>query len=133
MGYIDNKLIFSDAQDLTATADSTNHLDMGAAINLGAGEQMFLLLSFGDVVSTATLAAALIGDDDDGGTNAITVASLAAITPVDYSFVAVPIRRHSPKRYFKITYTIAGGSSPHIPTTATLVKGAQNLPHTTIY
>lgn len=133
MGMIDNKLIFSDGQDLTGSGDSTSHIDMGVARDLGAGEPMWLLLQFGTVVSNATLAAILVGDDDDGGTNAITVASLAAITPTSNTFVAVPIRVHKPKRYFKITYTMSGGSTPHIPTTATLVTDAEVKAHSAIY
>jgi hypothetical protein len=133
MGLIDNKLIYSDAQDVTADADSTNHIDHGVARDLGAGQELFLLLTFGTVVSNAALVVSLVGNADDtnlgtagtGGTDDLVILTTPSITPTSNTQYAIPIPSHSPRQYTKLYFDITGGSSPHIPVTATLVPGRE--------
>ena len=43
--YIDNNLKMSDAQALTATADSTDHINLGSDRDIGKGEAMALVIN----------------------------------------------------------------------------------------
>lgn len=133
MALIDNQLMYSDGQDVTVTADSTNKVDHGAAIDLGAGEDMYVLLQFGTVVSDATLAAKLQGDDDGAGTNLIDLAVAKTITPVSNSFYWFPIPSNKPRKVTRLNFTVAGGVGPHIPITATLVNGKQLRDFSRVY
>lgn len=47
MSMIDSKLLLSDAQALTATADSTNSVDLGSDRDIGRGEPWALVVSVG--------------------------------------------------------------------------------------
>lgn len=133
--YIDNQLVFSDAQDLTATAVSTNVLDMGVARDLGAGEPLWLVFMFGTVVSTATFNFSLKGADDAAISSSVLIKLdlNAAITPTSNTQYAARISPGVPKRYWRVDYTLSGGTSPHIPTTAVLVKDAEIKRHTRVY
>jgi hypothetical protein len=126
MGMIDSQLIFSDAQDLTATAVSSNVVDMGVALDLGAGEPLWVLFVFGTVVSNATWYCAFKGADNAAiSTNPITKFTTPTLTPVSNSFYAFRVPPGIPKQFYRCDYTMSGGTSPHIPTTATLVKDAE--------
>lgn len=125
--FIDQKLIFSDGQDLTTTAVSTNVIDFGVARDPGAGEPLWLFFQFGDIASNATWNYALKGADDEGiSSNVITKLDLnAAITPTDYTQYAVRVPPGVPKRYWRIDYTVSGGSTPHIYVFAAFVKDVE--------
>jgi hypothetical protein len=131
---LDNNLIFSDAQDLTETAVSTNVIDMGVARDLGSGERLWLLFQFGNVVSDATWIAVLNASAAEAMSNPVVKATTgAAITPTDYTLLAMPINPGVAYRYYQISYTIASGTSPHIPTTAALVKETELKFHSKTY
>ena len=51
--YVDNELQFSDAQALTATADSTNYIDLSNDRNIGRGEPMGLVITVGVAADVA--------------------------------------------------------------------------------
>lgn len=126
MALIDNQLMFSDAQALTATASSTNVVDMGTGRNLGGIERLFLLLQFGAVTSNATLYAVVKGADDAGiSTNVVSVLTTRTITPVANTYFVQPMPPAALKRYWRVDYTMSGGSSPSITTSATFIKDAE--------
>ena len=122
MGLRDHNLMYSDGQDVTVTADSTSYVDHGVARDLGAGEQMYLLLAFGAVVSNAALVAKIQGDDDGAGTNIIDIAVGKSITPLTGTKFAIPVPPHVAKRFTKCNYAVTGWTAPHIPITATLTS-----------
>lgn len=112
---LDNTLVFSDAQAVTATAASTNLVDFGAVRNMGVGENLYVVVLL-DVAMT-----------DSGSDSTITVAlegdSTTTVTP-DYTrnlftFSAVSaagtmkIARLSPAdvalQYLQLKYTTANG------------------------
>lgn len=127
---LDANLVFSQAQDLTATAVSTNVVNMGAARDLGAGEPLWVLFQFGTVVSNATWNAAFKGADNEGmSTNVVTKFTTPTITPVSNTVFPWRIPPGVPKQYYRIDYTLAGGTSPHIPVIAGLVKDVQVKAH----
>lgn len=64
--YVDNYLLFSDAQAVTAAAASTNYIDVGATRDLGTGEDLYVVatldVAMTDGSSDSTLAVYLYGD-----------------------------------------------------------------------
>jgi methionine-rich copper-binding protein CopC len=131
---IDQQLMLSDGQDVTANAASDNYLDLEASLDFGAGQPMKVILTFGTVVSNATMSAALEGADDTAfSTNKITVAQGKTITPTTGTMYEISIPPALPKRYYRMYYTINGGSSPHIPTGATIVVGTETIKTSVVY
>jgi hypothetical protein len=120
---IDSQLMFSDSQAITATAASTNVIDLGTGRELGSGERLFVLLFFGTVVSNATLSYVLQGADDAAFTvNAVSILQSKTVTPLSNTYWAVPIPPSQLKRFVRLNYTLTGGTGPSIPTTATIVR-----------
>jgi hypothetical protein len=118
---LDGYLMFSNGQVLTATADSTNVLDMQNARDLGIGEDQTLkifvqtgsaLLSAGATTTTVTLS---------GSTDASTwtvMASSPAVAKTDLTAAGTriwsidmprPVAGQALPRYYKLTYTLATG------------------------
>jgi len=118
---LDGFNLFSNGQVLTATADSTNVLDMQNARDLGIGENKTLkifvstgtaLLSAGATTTTVTLS---------GSTDASTwtvMASSPAIAKADLTAAGAriwsidmprPVAGQALPRYYKLTYTLATG------------------------
>jgi hypothetical protein len=125
MGIRDQLLMFSDAQVLTATALSTNVIDLGPlsgspAANLirdiGAGEVMWLVVSSPTILDSAaegsTLAITLETDDNaafSSGTVVLTSGALAESTVVGlagWRFVA-RLPTFAYERYLAVRYTVA--------------------------
>jgi hypothetical protein len=127
---LDNQLMFSDAQALIATAVSTNVIDMGVSRDLGAGEPFWVQFTFGAVTSNATWNAAFKGSNTADMTTdpAITKFTTPTVTPVANSMYLMRVPPGIAKRYYRIDYTMSGGTSPSITTTATLVKDSMIKP-----
>jgi hypothetical protein len=126
---LDQQLIFSDAQVLTATANSTNLVDQGASRDLGRGVRLTFIMHVSAVSGTSpTIAALLVGADDAAfATNKITLATIATLSPpvANTIYRAVPASLpNTPKRYLRVEYTI-GGTTPSVTVTATLVLDDQ--------
>lgn len=116
---LDGYLLFSNNQALTATADSTNVLDIQNARDLGIGDSPSLkifvnataaLLSAG----STTLVVAIQGSTDGvtwttmGSTAAIPKATItAAGTRIWSREFPRPIAGQALPRYFKLVYTVA--------------------------
>jgi hypothetical protein len=126
---LDQQLIFSDAQVLTATANSTNLVDQGASRDLGRGVRLTFIMHVSAVSGTSpTIAALLVGADDAAfATNKITLATIATLSPpvANTIYRAAPASLpNTPKRYLRVEYTI-GGTTPSVTVTATLVLDDQ--------
>ncbi len=82
----DGQLLFSDALAITAAAASTNAKDLGAALQLGVGTELYMVtvvdVAFTDAGSNSTLTVSLNGD---------TTATLAS-TPVMQTLHTTPAR-----------------------------------------
>ena len=126
MAYVDAQLLLSDAQALTATAASTNTVDLSASTTfLGTGEPMVLVVTV-DVAAggtTPTLAVAVQSDDNTAFSSAATVATSPTIAgatlTAGYQFtVAIPTGVAT-ERYLRAYYTL-GGTSPTMTLSASI-------------
>lgn len=121
--YLDSQHLFSDAQALTATAVSTNLIDLGADRNVGIGEPLVVVITC-DVAmggTSPTLIATLQADDNSGFSSAASVIA----TPSQSSLAAgaqlvLPVPPDAlTERYVRLNYTL-GGTSPTVTLTAFL-------------
>lgn len=126
--FIDAFNTFSDAQALTASAASTNVIDLGADRNIGIGEPMAVLITV-DVAADGTTGdetytAKLQTDSAEGfGTASdVTVAiSIPRTTSVAGTKFVIPVPPNTDtKRYLRVYYTL-GGTTPTLTVTAVLV------------
>lgn len=107
--FWDAKHIYSNDQAVTTTADSTNHIDFGAAdLDPGAVTPIYLVVIISDGYDTSanTLTVSLQDSADDSSFAAIlTLPAVAASTfTVPKLLWAVPIPRGC-RRYTKLVYT----------------------------
>jgi len=122
---IDSRLRFSNAQAITATADSTSHLDMGTANNIGKGEPMFLVVLLTVAPDNAngneTYEYVLESDDNasfSSATDIVTIAGVAGSPAGHKHVVSVP---YSNERYLQMRYTL-GGTTPSVTITSFLTN-----------
>lgn len=111
--FIDTKLMFSDAQALTATAVSTNVVDQSLDRNLGRGEALGVMITV-DVAADFTTGDEtyqfdLQTDDNAGFSSATVLASRAIVagllTAGSVHVIPVPL---DAERYLRMNYTLAG-------------------------
>jgi hypothetical protein len=117
---IDAQNTFSNSQAITASAASTDVLDLGAVRNIGVGEHLYIVfhvtVAFTDTGSDSTVTPSLETDDNSSFSSAATVdtfATLAALTPANtYRFYPLaPITAAGLyERYLRVYYTVAGGN-----------------------
>ncbi len=122
--YIDLENQLSDAQALTATADSTNYIDLGVDRDIGKGEPMALVVSV-DVAADFTSADEtyrfqLETDDNTSFSSSTIVADLTIVAGslTAGSVHVIPITNTN-ERYLQGVYTLAG-TSPSVTVTAFL-------------
>lgn len=113
----DAATLMSNAQVLTATANSTDYINLKKPVNLGSGRgRPRCALRITAVTGTSpTLTAKLVGADDSAfSTNKITIGQITPtlVTGTDYGQLEIPIGSHAPKQYFRIEYTVGGSASP---------------------
>lgn len=122
--FIDSLLEFSDAQAVTATAISTNVVDLGPVADnvtrdIGTGEDMYLVVvtntTATDSGSDATLAVTLESDSTvDLATSPTTHFSTGALAFAAYAtagtvVAAVKLPAGSYEQYLGVRYTVASG------------------------
>lgn len=131
---LDKQGLFSDGQAITATAASTNYIDLGApgtpagsavAIprDLGKGEPLPLLVNVDEAFNNLTsITIALQVDDDEAFGSAKTVQS-ATVALADLAGGRVPAFDYVPngadERYMRLHYTVTGTA----PTTGKITAG----------
>jgi len=123
---LDSFLQFSDAQALTATAASTNVVDLGGDNNVGIGEPMVVAINLtvaaDDTTGDETYSVALQTDDNDAFSSA-TELGTATITRGDAAgskyYISVP-PTESAERYLRLNFTL-GGTTPTVTLDAHLI------------
>lgn len=129
---MDAELLFSDAQAITAAAASTNYLDLGAARNIGVGEELFIVVTvdtaFTDSGSDSTLTVALEGDSTttftpDASQTLFTIPALAAAGSVYAAKINPDFAGNY--RYLQLKYTPNNGNLTTGAVTASVVKNVQ--------
>lgn len=117
---IDRQNQFSDSQAITASAASTDYIDLGAVRNIGVGENIYLFIqvtvAFTDTGSDSTVTPVLQTDDNTSFSSAATIRTfdtLAALTPAGTK----RMYRLEPftdagiyERYIRLSYTVANGN-----------------------
>ncbi len=121
---IDSRLEFSDGQALTASAASTNIVDLGQDRDIGPGRTLYLVLSV-DVAADygnadETYAVALQTDSAAAFSSATTLVSrtIAAAELAAGSQHVIPVTLTN-ERYLRVYYTL-GGTSPSVTVNAWL-------------
>lgn len=130
----DATLLFSNAQAITATAASTNSIDLGAVgtplggpaltRDIGPGNRIPISVSVGAAFNTLTsLTISLETDDNAGFSSAKTVASvvypLARLTAGAILDFPDYVPQGVNERYFQLRYTVTGTN----PTTGNITAG----------
>lgn len=115
---MDKQNLFSDAQAVTATAGSTNVMDLGiAGRNIGVGEQLYLVcivdVTLDDTGDDSTITVTLETDDNESMSSPATIMTLgtfAANAAAGSRLVAPLPVTDSYQRYLGVRYTAANGN-----------------------
>lgn len=124
----DLQTLFSNAQAITATAGSTNTIDLGPIAtgitrDIGKGTKIPLLIQVVEAFNNLTsLTIALQTDDNTGFSSPKTVwSSTVALADLIAGAVVVPeyVERGTNERYMRLNYTVTGTA----PTTGKITAG----------
>lgn len=124
----DLQTLFSNAQAITATAGSTNTIDLGPIAtgitrDIGKGTKIPLLIQVVEAFNNLTsLTIALQTDDNTGFSSPKTVwSSTVALADLIAGAVVVPeyVQRGTNERYMRLNYTVTGTA----PTTGKITAG----------
>ncbi len=111
---IDKQLVLSDAQAVTATAESTYYVDLSVARDIGKGKQLYVVIGVQTVMDSsgeaATLTIALQTDDNTSFTSAVSVLSTQAyaesVLTAGRQPIVIPIPPDTDERYLRLYYTV---------------------------
>lgn len=114
---LDAQLQFSAAQALTATAVSTNVIDLGAVRQIGVGEPMCIVLAAivaADFTTGNETYQVDIQTDDNSAFSSATTLSSTVITAAQLTLGAIrviAVPQTGMERYLRLNYTL-GGTTP---------------------
>lgn len=122
--FLDNENLLADEQAVTVSAASEHSIDLGAARDIGTGENLYVVAvvteAFADVGSDATVAVKLQTDSDSAfgsPTDAQELFTLPAVSPVGTAKFARLQPGAIDEQYLRGYFTVANG-----PLTAGKVK-----------
>ncbi|MCC2615937.1 hypothetical protein LJ739_06760 [Aestuariibacter halophilus] len=121
--FLDSQLQFAADQNLTATGNSTNTIDLGSDRDIGKGEPMGIVVCLSDADTTTgdeTYTVGVQTDDNSAFSSAATLAS-AAIPSSELKAggkLVIPLG-HNNERYLRLALTLAG-TTPSITYSAFL-------------
>ena len=131
---LDKELQFSSAQAVTATAVSTNVVDLNTAgIDIGTGENLFIHtkidVAMTDAGSDSTITVELVTDDNSSMSTPVLVQTLGVFAAVSGITTKPIVQRIQPsalfERYIAIRYTATGGSLTTGSFSSSIVKDAE--------
>lgn len=133
---LDSRENFSNLQLVTTSAASTNFLDLKQNRDIGTGEEYFVTVDLGTLItfpaSPAVLTVILQTDDDPSfptPKDAQTIAVFPAVTISNNTLVnAVLAPGRITERYLRIFYSVANGDGTSWQMTAYLTWGIQQAP-----
>lgn len=119
---LDKNLQMSTDQVLTATAASTDTIDLKQDRDIGIGEPMYVIVNIKAVSGTSpTLAIALQTDDNSAFSSPATLFTGATLSPpVANTQQVIPFPRAN-ERHLRLNYTI-GGTTPSVTVDAYLTS-----------
>jgi hypothetical protein len=131
---VDAQLQFSDDQALTATANSTNIVDLGADNNIGIGQAMGVLIIVkvaADNTTTNETYTVTVTTDDNAAfsseTTLVAATTLAAGSAIGTRIIIPIAPNATAERYLRLTYTL-GGTTPTVTLDAWLTP-IDLIPH----
>lgn len=118
---IDSSLEFSDAQVLTATAVSTDSIDLGPSSKaFSAGDPLYLVVNTKVApVGTGTYTVAIQTDDNSSFSSPTTIGTFIIPATAKAGDNLVTMLPFANERYVRLSYTL-GGTSPAITVNALL-------------
>lgn len=124
--------VFSDAQAITSAAASDSYKNLEAAIDMGAGHELWMVsvvdVAFTDGSSNSTLTVAAETDDSGSfgtATTAQTLYTIPALAAVGDTFSARLSPFTTPEQYLRIKYTPNNGDLSTGSVTTFLTTNAQ--------
>lgn len=134
--FIDAQQLFSDSQVVTASANSTNVMDLKVARDVGIGESSWIFILVTEAMTDAggdsTVTVSLITDDNAALSSESVVqqlvvipASTAAGTLYVFPLPAAVLNEY--EQYIGLDYTVTGGNLTTGKFTAGLVKDIQHV------
>lgn len=131
---VDAQQLFSDAQAITATAASTNLIDLGIARSLGTGERLYLVClvdtAFTDAGSDSTVVVTIETDTAEGFGSATTVQTIGTFLALAAAgtMLIVPVAKFATdERYVRLMYTVANGNLTTGAITSFLTHDVQDV------
>lgn len=130
--YMDRQNLFSSAQAITASAASTDIIDLGSSRDIGAGDPLEIIVVVDTTFTAggaATLDIALQTDTSSGFGSAVTLASTGATALASLAAGASLARFKVPRgtlRYLRLYYTVATGPMTGGAITAGVSIGRQD-------
>lgn len=113
--YVDDTLVFSDAQAITSTGSSTKSIDTGTATrNIGSGNEIDLVIQVAvaaSSLSASTIAFSLQDSADNSSFTDVLVSPAVAVATMATAGAEV-LRTTLPRglrRYLQVQYTVATG------------------------
>ena len=113
---IDALWLFSDAQAVTATAASTDYKNLEAAIDIGTGNDLYLVtvvdVAMTDAGSNSTITVSIETDDNSAFSSATTAETayiIPALAAVGDTFTAKISSFTTAEQYMRLKYTTTGG------------------------
>ncbi len=127
---LDAENMFSDDQAVTATANSTNIIDLGVDRDIGPGEPVPLLCQVTENFATLTSLTVSIETDDNASFSSAKVLATSRAVPVaellagfKFPFEHMPI---GTERYLRLVYTVGGSNATAGKITAGVTAGNQH-------
>lgn len=111
--FIDDTLLFSDAQAVTATAVSSNIVNTSVARDLGNGNPLYVVIAVTTTfTNTGTVEVALQGDSTStispDGTHDLGVLAAGSLAGRVYVFPIPPALAAAGYQYLQLNYTVSG-------------------------
>lgn len=138
---LDENTLFSDDQAVTATAASTNYMDLGASSTVpgapaalgnkigGANEIPLLVQVTANFATLTSLTVSVEVDDNTSFSSARTVAATAAIPAAElvagYITSLTVLPSTIDERYMRLKYTVGGSNATAGTITASIAAGIQ--------